>query len=269
MDILARDDAPLSAEQWAELDEIVVGVARKYLVGRRLLPIFGPLGAGMPVAPRAALAGLGGDERITTADTELLPLEEISRDFEIDWREFAGPERVGIPVNWGPAAAAALELARREDAIVFTGSKVTGSKGLVGDAGQKLKSSGWAEAGALLADYAKAVDLLGAAGFPGPYAVVVSPGTYAQAHRPMGQMGQGQLEIQLIKQQAEGGVFASGTLKPTQALVLEPGRMNADLALGLDLVTAYLGAEEMRHPFRILETVALRIKRPEAIVAIA
>lgn len=35
------------------------------------------------------------------------------------------------------------------------------------------------------------------------------------------------------------------------------------------MVTAYLGAEEMRHSFRILETLALRIKRPEAIVAIA
>lgn len=269
MDILARDDAPLSAEQWAELDEIVVGVARKYLVGRRLLPLFGPLGAGMPVVPKAALEGLGGEEPITAGDMELIPLEEISRDFVMDWRDFEGPERVQIPVSWAPAAAAAQDVARQEDAIVFTGSKVTGSKGLVGGAGQKLKSSGWAEPGALLADYARAVDLLGSAGFPGPYALVVSPGTYAQAHRPMGQGGQGQLEIQLIKQQAEGGVFASGTLKPTQALVLEPGAMNADLALGLDLVTAYLGAEEMRHPFRILETVALRIKRPDAIVAIA
>jgi uncharacterized linocin/CFP29 family protein len=35
--------------------------------------------------------------------------------------------------------------------------------------------------------------------------------------------------------------------------------------VGQDLITAYLGPEEMGHRFRVLESLALRIKRPGAI----
>jgi len=40
---------------------------------------------------------------------------------------------------------------------------------------------------------------------------------------------------------------------------------NLDLVIGQDLITSYLGADDMDHPFRVFETVLLRIKRPEAI----
>ncbi|HAN31087.1 MAG TPA: bacteriocin, partial [Myxococcales bacterium] len=53
------------------------------------------------------------------------------------------------------------------------------------------------------------------------------------------------------------------------AVVVSTGRENMDLAVGLDLTVAYLGAEKMNHPFRVLETVCLRIKHADAICTIA
>jgi uncharacterized linocin/CFP29 family protein len=37
------------------------------------------------------------------------------------------------------------------------------------------------------------------------------------------------------------------------------------LAVSEDFETAYLGEEGLNHPFRVFETVVLRIKRPSAI----
>ena len=42
-DYLMRDDAPFSEKEWAKLDELVVDVARKLLVGRRFIHLTGPL----------------------------------------------------------------------------------------------------------------------------------------------------------------------------------------------------------------------------------
>ena len=41
-----------------------------------------------------------------------------------------------------------------------------------------------------------------------------------------------------------------------------------DLAVAMDFTTAYLGPDNLDQPFRVMETVALRIKRPQAIVVI-
>jgi uncharacterized linocin/CFP29 family protein len=43
---------------------------------------------------------------------------------------------------------------------------------------------------------------------------------------------------------------------------------NFDLAVSQDFKTAYLGAQNMNHPFRVLESVVLRIKRPGSICVI-
>lgn len=266
MDILERDDAPLTGEQWAQLDETVVATARKHLVGRRLLPLYGPLGAGMTAVPMPALSGIGEEGPITSSEVEMMPLEEISEDFVMSWQELAQAERMNLPLSFAAAGAAAQALSRKEDAIIFGGSEATGRPGLLTvDGRHELDGADWSEAGALLEGFARAVDALASSGFPGPYAMVMSPGNYALAHRVI---KGARTEIQYLKDVAEGGVYATEMIGPEQILVMEPGRSNADLAVGIDMKTAYLGAEEMRHPFRILETMALRVKRANAIAVL-
>jgi uncharacterized linocin/CFP29 family protein len=64
---------------------------------------------------------------------------------------------------------------------------------------------------------------------------------------------------------AEGGLFRSPVLAENQGLVVSQGAYNFDLVVAQDLITAYLGPEGMDHTFRLLEILALRIKRPGAI----
>jgi uncharacterized linocin/CFP29 family protein len=73
------------------------------------------------------------------------------------------------------------------------------------------------------------------------------------------------LESKLIKDVAEGGLFRSPVLAENQGLVVAQGVQNLDLVVAQDLITAYLGPENMDHIFRLVEVLTLRIKRPGAI----
>jgi uncharacterized linocin/CFP29 family protein len=267
MDLLAREEAPLSAEDWERLDGIVVEVGRKYLVGRRFIPLFGPLGAGLPVVPSPELAGFGEGEAIAAGSTPLAHLARLQKDFVLKYEDLETSQRLGLPVDYAAAAAAAYVVAGQEDDLIFNGCKECGAGGLTNAKGiQKVKAGTWSAAGAVFADVVKAVEALASGGFPGPYAVAVAPSVWAMTHRSLGPGPK--TESDMIEDIAKAGLFSSPALNPKQAVVLEAGSLNMDLAVGMDLTTAYLGPDNLNHPFRVMETVALRIKRPQAIVVI-
>jgi uncharacterized linocin/CFP29 family protein len=54
-------------------------------------------------------------------------------------------------------------------------------------------------------------------------------------------------------------------LKDNEGVVVATGMEYLDLVIGQDLITAYLGVDDMDYPFRVFETILLRIKRPKAI----
>lgn len=265
MDILLRDDAPLSDDQWAALDEAVNSTASTHLIGRRLLPVYGPLGAGIPSVP---MSNLQDDELIQTGEMNMVQLHELKRDFLLKWRDLEMSGRMGMPVDYAPASAAAQAVARMEDEMIFQGCEDTNAAGLLNADGiHEIGGSDWAEAGNLFNDVVNATGVLGEAGYPGPYAVAVSPAIRAQAHRPVGRGVR--LEISSIEGVAEKGVFASPALSSDQMVVMATGAQNADLAIGQDIKTAYMGNEELHHLFRVMETLALRIKRPDSIAVVS
>jgi uncharacterized linocin/CFP29 family protein len=93
--------------------------------------------------------------------------------------------------------------------------------------------------------------------------MVVSPAMYAKLHRMMARGAR--LEITFVKELMTDGVYQSPALKANEAVVVATSPANLDLVIGQDLITVYLGVDEMDHPFRVFETLLLRIKRPAAI----
>jgi uncharacterized linocin/CFP29 family protein len=243
-DFFMRDDAPLSAEEWAQLDGTVVGAARQFLVGRRFIELAGPFGAGTEVIPVGTGAG-----------RKYLQMETIQADFSLTWRDIEANRQLGVPVELGPAAQAAFACAQAEDKMVLDGlSKAAKTKFSLGN---------WGEPGVALSNIAQATEALVDKGMFGPFAVVLSPALYAQTERVSQHMGR--TVGKLIKEVAEGGLYRSPLLKGDQGFVVSQGAFNLDLVVGQDLITAYMGNEELDHLFRVLETIVLRIKRPEAI----
>lgn len=278
-DYLLRDQAPLSPDQWEQIDSTVKSVAERNLVGRRLVPVFGPLGPGLQAVPADTLVGAenGAIDFVGEAEGSLIhlssrdyiPLPIIYKDFRLHWRDLESASQLSIPLDVSPAAAAAAFCARAEDHLIFNGCQVNGReyRGLTNAEGRnQIPMSDWQEAGAAFSDVVAAVQRLVESEFCGPYAVVVNPRRYAGLNRLFGNSGV--LELQQVQQVATAGVYQTPVLRDDVAVVVSVGAENMDLAVSQDLVTAFLETSNMNHYFRVFEILALRVKRPGAICTI-
>ncbi len=275
MDFLLRGDAPFSDELWEKIDETVVRKAREQLIGRKFIPVYGPLGAGIQ-SINVDILSTDNDTVISSngeEDTELVKVQSrryveipmIFKDAFISWRDLENSNQTGLPLDLAPVAVTAAACAHKEDQIIFFGNEEWGFKGLMNVEGrQTVQKNNWSEGENAFADIAAGLENLVRKGFYGPYVLVVSPDLYAQLQRI--QPGTGKLELDRIRELINGKVYQTPVLGTNKAVLLEKGMENMDLVIGQDLATAYIGPEKLNHVLRILETILLRIKRPESIV---
>ena len=276
-DYLLRDQAPLTHEQWERIDAAVEDVGRRALVGRRILPLSGPLGPGIQVVPeyvfrdadRGSVDLLGESDPgiIRASEHRFLPLPLLYKDFRLHWRDLQTQRDLHLAIDTGPAEAAAAVVARTEDDFIFNGGAEQGLEGLLNAAGRGvLAVSDWNAMGNAFRDVVTATQYLTDAGFYGPYALVASARMYAAMNRVYENTGV--LEIEQVQKLAGAGVYRSASVPDGRALVLAVGASNMDLVVGQDLTVAYLASENLNHTFRVLESLVLRIKRPQAIVTL-
>jgi uncharacterized linocin/CFP29 family protein len=277
-DFLGRDQSPLSSDQWDAFDATVVRVAQRTLVGRRFISVFGPLGPGAQVAPNDVYLGrnegvvdMVGEEEcdeIRAGDRRFLPLPIIHKDFMLHWRDLAAATDAGLPIDAGAVASAASYCARSEDELIFLGNAELGYSGLMTvEDHLEAPRSDWAGMGNAFRDVVAAVDRLTGHGYPGPFALAVSTPMYVAMNRMFENTGV--LEIDQIKKLTTAGVYVSPVLTEQSAVVVSTGPENLDLVVGVDMRTAFIESSRMNHHFRVLETLVLRIKRPESICVIA
>ena len=271
---LLRHEAPLSAEEWNQIDQTVVRVASSRLVGRRFINVFGPLGAGVQAIHQDTFAGIDsgsisylGEEEIHPVHAEarqFLTVPMIFKDFVLHWRDIEEARNCGTPLDVSPAAGAASFVAQAEDDLILNGSEKLNFQGLMN---AKWRNSipllNWDEPGEAFQNVVNATRKLIDSGFYGPYAMAVSPGMFAKMQRVFDNTGV--LEINQVRELITDGVFQTPVLTDNDAVIVSTGSENFDIAIAQDLITAYLGPEHMNHPFRVFESLVLRIKRPEAI----
>jgi len=274
MAVFAHDENPLDEREWEHLKSVVIEVARRRLVGRRIVDIHGPLGAGVQTIVHDHFAGttmgaiglLGeGDSdpmRSVRREAGIIPI--IHKDFVIHWRDLETSRLTGVALDTAIAAGAAAFCADREDHLVFFGDAEMGYEGLTTVDGRlMLELSDWSVPGNPFNDVVRATEALVNAGHFGPYGLVVTPELYSMMHRV--HPGTYTLEIAHIREIVTDGVYQSSILGRNLAVLVSTGRQNFDLAVAQDLTVAYLGAENMNHPFRVFESVYLRIKRHSSI----
>ena len=273
-DYLQRDQAPLGLEQWAAFDQTVVRTAQSMLVGRRFISLVGPFGPGVEAIPNDTLLGgvAGQVDLIGNAEAQaigiqqrsFLPLPLLYKDFWVHWRDLEASRQLGVPLDAGKAAAAAAATAQAEDRMVFEGEAGLGLPGLrTVDGRQSVPMSDWASMGRAFADVVEGMRVLTNAGFTGPYALIVSPRLYADLNRIFDDTGV--LELEQVEKLARRGVYPTAVLPEPAAVLVDSGAQNLDLAVGLDLSTAYVESDNLNHRFRVLESLVLRIRRPGAI----
>lgn len=249
-----RSDSKLSEAQWKAIDEKVVAAARSVLTGRKFLNIYGPLGAGVPAA-----------EITKDGKKQIAVLSELSSDFTLAWRDLETAERLNVPMSYSEAVSAAVDTALKEDQLIFLGDKETGAEGLLGAAGKTLKLQNWDKDEHAFAAVSSGLQYMLENRTYGSKVLVVSPDVFAMLQRI--QPGTGTLESQRISALIEGKIYQTPVLPAKTALLIASDDQNMDLAIGQDLVTAYLGSSDMNHDFRVFETVLLRVKNQNAVVA--
>jgi len=272
---LQRDQAPFGPAEWAAIDQTVVRTAQSVLVGRRFINLVGPFGPGIEALPNDMLSGGGGgridllgnaeDEQLSIGNRRFLPLPLLYKDFWIHWRDLESSRVLGVPLDTGKAAAASSATAQTEDRLIFDGEPDLGLAGLRTVVGrQELPMANWNSMGAAFSDVVEGVRVLTQAGFTGPYALAVSPRLYADLNRIFDATGV--LELEQVEKLARRGVYATAVLPEPGALLVDSGAQNMDLAVGLDLSTAYVESSNLNHHLRVMESLVLRIRRPAAIV---
>lgn len=272
-DLLARGEAPLSDTEFEIMDNAIVQAARRQLVARRFIQVFGPLGMGIQDvdydtyggtdSAKIDLLGRGPAQPVESAKRNHQTIPLIYKDFVLFWRDIETSRRMGLPLDVSAASAASAFVAQKEDDLIFNGNPELGFEGiLTAKHRNTIAAQNWDEAGAAFENVVAATQKLIETGFYGPYAVVVSPRRFAQMHRVYANTGV--LEINHIRDVATAGVFQSPSISD-YGLVLSTGVQNIDIAVAQDFVSAYLGPENLNHPFRVMESLVLRIKRPGAI----
>lgn len=267
MDYLARESAPFSAEIWEQIDKTVIETAKRHLVCRRFLSLFGPLGAGTPVV---SVNSSEKSEQLqngfgTVTGRKIVELPQLYQDFTLLWRDMEESEKDGLPLDLSAAAIAAQKAAKKEDFLILNGSKSLGVEGLLTASNSfKIQRGNWKEGEDAFHDVAKGIAHLASNSYLGRYALVLSPDVYLDLQRI--QPGINMLELDRIARLVDGRVYTAGTFGTNKAVLLCAEPQYIDLAIGADLGVGYLEQKDFNHCFRILETAALRIKEPDAIV---
>lgn len=277
-DFLMRDQAPLTSEEWRRIDDTVIQVARRNLVGRRFLNIAGPIGAGIQSIAAGTLGdheeaqislfGLEEKSPIGVQRRRYVPLPLLYRDFAVSWRDLESYRRDSQPQITAPAAIASSLVSAMEDRVILNGYDEFGQQGFLNAEGrQQLALGDWNAPGGAFNAIVGAVQALVVARFGGPHTVVVPPQLLATLTRVFSNTGV--LEIDQVRNLVGGGVYVTPSLPAHTAVVMAAGVENMELVIGQDMTVAFLETTSMEHHFRVLETLSLQIKRPRSIVVLS
>ncbi len=267
MDYLAKNGAPISTELWGKIESTIIESAKKHMVCRRFLNIYGPLGAGASYVPvdSATKDETYHNNMARVTGRRLVELPQLYQDFSILWRDIAEAEETGYPLDLSVAATAAQRSAKAEDSLILFGDKKLGAEGLLNAEGSyKIKRGDWTTGEDAYKDVAHGIAYLSSNSMLGRYALIVSPDVYIDLQRL--QPNVGLLELDRIKALVNDRVYPAGPFGAGKAVLVCAELQYMDLAIGMDLSVGYLEQKDFNHYFRITETVALRIKEPKAIV---
>ena len=268
MDYLARESSPFENGFWKDVDKTVIETASRTLIGRRFLNIYGPLGAGAISVQydKNDREELFENGIVKTSGRKSVEIPQLYEDFTLLWRDIESNENNKTPLDLSVASLAAQNLSNREDKLIFYGNDSLGIEGILNAKGtQKLKLSDWTAGENPYKDIVKAINMIMEKGIVGKTILCLSRSLYFDLQRI--QEGTGMTEAQRISSMI-GNLFNVSVIKDKKAAVICAGPQYIDLAIGVDMSTAYLEQKDLNHSFRIMETILPRIKEPNAIVVL-
>ena len=200
----------------------------------------------------------------------MLPLLEESQLFFLSKEQYYEEEAIGTAATL--ASRAANRLARAMDAAIFQGGQNPSLISVAADQHtvtvpplDSKKPGVYGEN--MFAAVAEAFAFLQGLNLYGPYALVLPPEKYADAHAPLRTTLI--MPADRIRPLMTAGFYASGTLPEDEGVMVSLGG-TVDVAIAVHGATAFtlVESDETRR-FRIYERFTVRIKVPESLVLLA
>lgn len=258
-------EGPFSEDLWMKIDSVVINELKKQLIGRKFMPINGPLG---PQAQFIKVDSLDKEEIVEdgfsmTEGRKVYEIPQLYADFWLNWRDMAASGDANADL--GPAMRAAQALAKIEDQLVFYGNQKLGIDGILSIKGShSVKKGDWSTGEASFKDVYAGITKLEQSNRLGRYSLVMSPDLFAELQRI--QPGTGTIEADRIKTLITGSMLKSTNLKEKTAFLVCGESDYMDLAIGQDVITTLVDDDDLNQKLRILETAIPRIKAPDSIV---
>jgi uncharacterized linocin/CFP29 family protein len=271
-------ELPLGEEQATQMMQAAVQEVRRTVVGRRIISLYGPLGAGVESVPLEKIEEEGPAEIDLEGKPDSKPIRTheqqtyirvpiVYKDFLLHWRDVQWSKEMHAPLDLTNAVRAAHQVGDAEDNLIFNGNQELGLHGLLNYPGTlRVEKSDWKTAGAPARDVYAAISRLLEEKHHFPYALVTSVDMYEALIKPVKESPA--LELEQLGKLVEDGIMWSPQIPAGTAALVSTGVQNFDIAVAEDLQIAYLGPSDMNYRFRVYESLALRVKCPTAICVI-
>jgi uncharacterized linocin/CFP29 family protein len=261
---LNRDDAPFGEGVWEQIDNTVVEAAKSQLSARRLLHAIGPYGAGVKTLPFRDAPASGETVKGATVESScLVPVAMVHSEFSLSVRDIAASEQAGTPLDLDAAMWAAMNCARQEEQLIYNGFAPLQTVGLLNSPGTRsVKLRPWNAVGDAVEDVIAAVTELDSAGFAGPYALALTPKSYNHLFRRY-QYGD-RTEMDHVRQIVTDNIVKAPAM-PGGGVLVDTSGPYANIVIGQDMMTSFVGPSPARYEFSIIETAALWLRAPEAV----
>ncbi|QDP42214.1 bacteriocin [Radiobacillus deserti] len=256
------------------MEDIVVETAADQIVAGKFLDIYGPIGSGYQsiqnpiyMKPEPGSISMYGDELDVAKPhkNKTLDIPILYKDFVIHWRDIQHARETDKPLDFSGAASAANDVALKEDDLIFNGATSLGIPGLMNVKGREtVICSDWSsQEGAAFQDIVDARNKLIENGHTGPFAMALSPESFAQLHQIHGDSKV--LEIEHVRDLFESGIYQSSQIKKGRGVIVATGEQNVDIAIAQDVSVFFLNDDTLNSYYRVMECLVPRIKRPSAI----
>ena len=260
MDLLKRNQAPITPEAWKQIDDEAKRVLRLNLAGRKLVDFDGPHGWQYAAVNTGELTiKTDGALGVPWGVRAVVPLIEVRVPFELSLMELDNASR-GAVVDLAAVVSAAEKTARAEDHAIFNGFKAAGIEGIIPASPHTPLT--------IADDYARypsvvveAIETLRRGGINGPYALALGPDCYAG-------LAQAAEDGYPIRERVEHVLDGPMLLAPMVdgATLLSTRGGDFQLSVGQDLSIGYAGHDRDTVYLYLTESFAFRVLERAAAV---
>ncbi|WP_080792471.1 family 1 encapsulin nanocompartment shell protein [Corynebacterium pacaense] len=265
MNHLLRERAPITPEMWKQIDEEATSHVSVALGARKLVDFAGPFGWEYSATSLGRVgAGVASPVAdVTARSRQVLPLAELRADFPLSREELETGTRGAEDVDYDALDAAALNIARVENAAIIDGWSEVGITGILQATPHEPIVLGEDPRDFALR-VAAAVAALRDAGIGGPYGIALGEDAWINVQGGSDRGG-APLLTHLGRILDGPIVWAPGI---SSAVVLSTRGGDFLMESGQDLAIGYAQHDASVVDLYLQETFSFRVVTPEAAIAI-